>query len=208
MYIPPAFKEDHRETQWAFIRAHPFGLLISAGTEGLLASPLPFHLVADGALGQLQGHLSRANEHWRALDGQDVLIVFQGVHGYVTPSWYRSKAEHGRVVPTWNYTMIQARGAVRVVEDSEWLRRHVALLTSDHERARAEPWQVTDTPDGFIESHVKGIVGLEVRIQHIEGKWKVSQNRPIGDRLGVAEGLSAEGHHEMSELVKRYGGLD
>jgi transcriptional regulator len=208
MYNPPAFKEDRPETQHEFIRAHPFGLLISAGIDGLLASPIPFHLVSDDAPAQLHGHVSRANMQWRSLDGQDVLIVFQGVHAYVTPSWYRSKAEHGKVVPTWNYAMVQARGQVRVIEDREWLRRHVALLTSDHETPRAEPWRVTDAPDDFIESHIKGIVGLEVTVRQMEGKWKVSQNRAIEDRIGVAEGLAGEGQHAMSTLVKRYGGLD
>jgi transcriptional regulator len=208
MYTPPAFKEDRPDAQHDFIRAHPFGLLISAGAGGLQASPLPFHLIPDGSLGHLQGHLSRANPHWAVLSGQDVLIAFQGAHAYVTPSWYRSKAAHGKVVPTWNYTMVQVRGPVRVIEERDWLRRHIALLTNDHESRRAEPWHVTDAPEDFIESHIKGIVGLEITIREMEGKWKVSQNRAIADRAGVADGLSNEGHHDLSELVRRYGGSE
>jgi transcriptional regulator len=209
MYIPPAFNEERLDVQHALIRAHPLGLLISAGDEELLASPLPFHLVTDvSPFGTLQGHLARGNPHWKSLDGRDALVVFQGVESYISPSWYESKREHGKVVPTWNYAMVQARGRVRVIDDAEWLRVQIGRLTNDHEGERAHPWHVTDAPDAFIDAQVKGIVGLEIVIRHIEGKWKVSQNRPPADRATVATRLEVEGKPDMSALVKRYGAID
>lgn len=209
MYIPSAFNEPRLEEQHALIRAYPLGLLITASPEGLLATPLPFHLVAeDGPFGKLQSHLARANPHWKSVDGLDALVVFQGSDAYITPSWYESKAEHGKVVPTWNYAMVQARGLARVVEDVVWLRSLVTRLTNEREAARPEPWHVTDAPEPFIEGQLKGIVGLEIEIRQIEGKWKVSQNRPPADRSRVAESLDAEGKHAMSELVRRYGRVE
>jgi transcriptional regulator len=206
MYIPPAFQEDRLEAQHALMRACPLGLLISGAGEELRASPLPFHLIAgDGTLGTLQAHLSRANTHWHDLDGQDVLIVFTGSDAYITPTWYAAKQEHGKVVPTWNYVMVQARGTIRVIEDPSWLRQQITALTQAHEASRAEPWQATDAPASYIDAQIKGIVGLEVVIRAIEGKWKVSQNRPEADREGVAKGLEAEGRHDMAGLVTRYG---
>jgi transcriptional regulator len=205
MYNPPAFKEDDLNRQHELIRHHPLGLLISAGEDGLQASPLPFHLVSDGSsFGRLQGHLSRANPHWKALDAHDVLVVFQGGDAYVTPAWYRSKLEHGKVVPTWNYVMVQVHGAVQVIDDHEWLRSQITRLTHDHEGPRPEPWHVTDAPASFIDAQINGIVGLEIEIRRIEGKWKVSQNRPEADRRGVAEGFDASGDQSMSSLVRSH----
>lgn len=209
MYVPPAFKEDRLTLQHDLIRAHPLGLLISTGNQGPLASPIPFHLVADDStLGLLQGHLARANAQWQGLDGQDVLVVFQGADAYVTPSWYQSKTEHGKVVPTWNYVMVQARGPLRVIDDKTWLRRQIARLTRDQEAQRTPPWHVADAPDAFIEAQLKGIVGVEIAIRRLDGKWKVSQNRPVADRAGVAAGLSSSGEHTIAELVRRHGGLE
>jgi transcriptional regulator len=209
MYNPPAFKEDDLNRQHQLIRQHPLGLLISSGPDGLQASPLPFHLVSDGSsFGRLQGHLSRGNPHWKTLDGDDVLVVFQGGDAYVTPAWYRSKSEHGKVVPTWNYVMVQVHGTVRVIDDHEWLRSQITRLTHDHEAPRREPWHVTDAPATYIDAQISGIVGLEIDIRRIEGKWKVSQNRPEADRSGVAEGLEAIGDARMSSLVKSYSDPD
>ena len=204
MYNPPAFKEEDLGRQHQLIRAHPLGLLISSGPEGPQASPLPFCLNVDGSLfGRLQGHLARGNPHWNSLDGQDVLVVFQGVDGYVTPTWYPSKQEHGKVVPTWNYVMVQVRGRIRVIDDTEWIREQVTRLTHAHEGSRPEPWHVTDAPPSFIDAQLNGIVGMEIEIRQIEGKWKVSQNRSDADRRSVAEGFNASGDAVMSELVKR-----
>ncbi|WP_378942835.1 FMN-binding negative transcriptional regulator [Mesorhizobium sp. ANAO-SY3R2] len=214
MYQPPLFKETRLDVLHALIRAHPLGLLISNGPDGPEANPLPFLLDAEPApYGRLRAHLARANPQWRVLaDSPDALIVFQGVDSYITPSWYATKRETGKVVPTWNYAMVQVRGRVRVVDDGEWLAGQIAELTATHEGSRAEPWQVSDAPDAYIAAQMKGIVGLEIEITEIEGKWKVSQNRPVADRVGVAEGLetgkpSAE-HAEMAQLVRRYGGLE
>jgi len=205
MYNPTAFKEEDLNRQHQLIRDHPLGLLISSAPDGLQASPLPFHLVAEGSsLGRLQGHLARGNPHWKTLDGHDVLVVFQGGDAYVTPAWYRSKAEHGKVVPTWNYVMVQVHGVVRVIDDHEWLRSQITRLTRDHEGQRPEPWHVTDAPPSFIDAQINGIVGLEIEIQRIEGKWKVSQNRTDADRRSVAEGFEAIGDASMSRLVRTY----
>lgn len=208
MYQPPHFREERLEIQHALIRAHPLGLLISSGEDGLLANPVPFLLDAAAApKGVLRAHLARANRQWQALAaGQPALVVFQGVDTYITPSWYETKKETGKVVPTWNYAIVQVRGPVRVVEDREWLRRQITALTAEHESSRSEPWAVTDAPDDFVEAQLKGIIGIEMTIETIEGKWKVSQNRPAADREGVARGLAGEGlDPDMAELVARYG---
>lgn len=208
MYQPPHFREERLEIQHALIRAHPLGLLISSGEDGLLANPVPFLLDAEAApKGVLRAHLARANRQWQALAaGQPALVVFQGVDTYITPSWYETKKETGKVVPTWNYAIVQVRGPVRVVEDREWLRRQITALTAEHESSRSEPWAVTDAPEDFVEAQLKGIIGIEMTIETIEGKWKVSQNRPAADREGVARGLAGEGlDPDMAELVARYG---
>jgi transcriptional regulator len=209
VYNPPLFREEGLEAQHGLIRAHPLGLLITHGPAGLFASPLPFLLdAAASPLGTLRGHLARANPHWRDLGDAAALVVFEGEEGYVTPSWYETKRETGKVVPTWNYAMVQVRGRPRPVEDREWLARHVADLTDRQEAGRAEPWAVSDAPEPFVAGQLKGIVGVEVEILRIEGKWKVSQNRPEADRAGVVAGLRAQGDAAslaMAGLVARRG---
>ena len=212
MYQPPAFRETDVPTQQAFIAAHPLGLLISGGEAGLLANPIPFILYPEeGPFGTLRCHLSRANPQWQALQqALEALVVFQGTEHYVTPSWYPQKAVDGKVVPTWNYAMVQARGTARVIEDAAWLHANVAALTDQHEGHRAKPWAVTDAPDAFIASQIKGIVGIEIAISAFAGKFKASQNRAPADRAGVAEGLLGETDAEaaaMRELVKARGGV-
>ncbi|MFA7413461.1 MAG: FMN-binding negative transcriptional regulator [Rhizobium sp.] len=213
MYQPPHFREERLDVQHALIRDHPLGLLISSGEDGLMANPIPFRLAkADEGLGTLQAHMARANPQWRALaKGAEVLIVFQGADHYITPSWYETKRETGKVVPTWNYAIVQVRGRVRVIEDSQWIRAQVDRLTDGHEGKRMIPWAVGDAPDDFITAQLKGIVGIEVQITAIEGKWKVSQNRGEPDRRGVADGLTAESTDEavsMADLVRTYGGIE
>lgn len=212
MYQPPHFREERLEVQHALIRAHPLGLLICSGEDGPLANPVPFLLDAAAApKGVVRAHLARANRQWQALAaGEPALAVFQGVDTYVTPSWYETKKETGKVVPTWNYAIVQVRGPVRVIEDREWLRRQITALTAQHEEGRTQPWAVTDAPEDFVAAQLKGIVGIEMTIESIEGKWKVSQNRPAPDRIGVAEGLAAETDPQaarMERLVRDYGGL-
>jgi len=212
MYQPPHFREERLEVQHALIRAHPLGLLISSGEDGPLANPVPFLLDAAAApKGVVRAHLARANRQWQALAaGEPALAVFQGVDTYVTPFWYETKKETGKVVPTWNYAIVQVRGPVRVIEDREWLRRQITALTAQHEEGRTQPWAVTDAPEDFVAAQLKGIVGIEMTIESIEGKWKVSQNRPAPDRIGVAEGLAAETDPQaarMERLVRDYGGV-
>jgi len=213
MYQPPHFVETDHSTLHALIRAHPLGLLISATTEGPVADPVPFLLDTDvGPNGRLRAHVARANPHWKTIrDNPEmpVLVVFQGTDSYITPSWYETKRETGKVVPTWNYSMVQVRGKARAIEDTAWLGQQIRELTGKHEAGRAEPWTVEDAPERYIEAQLRGIVGIEIDISEIHGKWKVSQNRPEADRVGVAEGLSGiEGAAEMTALVRRYGNLD
>lgn len=205
MYQPTPFREERLDVQHALIEQHSFGLLISSGPEGLFASGLPFLLQrAAGQFGTLQLHLARANPQWKNLDDQNVLTVFQGPFAYISPSWYETKRETGKVVPTWNYAMVQARGVAKVHDNPDWLDQQIEAITNKHELEQAHPWAVSDAPRSYIESQLRGIVGVEIEIAAIEGKWKASQNRPEADRRGVAEGLGTE-HADMVELVKRYG---
>lgn len=215
MYQPPHFNETRLEVLHALIRAYPLGLLISNGADGPIADPIPFLLDAKAAThGRLRAHLARANPHWRLIADNPsarVLIVFQGSDAYITPSWYETKRQTGKVVPTWNYATVQVRGTARVMDDSAWLARQIADLTGQQEDGRERAWAVTDAPPEFIQSQIKGIMGLEIAIEDITGKWKVSQNRPVADREGVATGLDHEtSPHspDMAALVRRYGGLD
>lgn len=210
MYQPPHFREDRLEIQHALIEAHPLGLLITHGQTGLIANPVPFVLdAAASSLGTLKAHLSRANAQWRDADpDQEALVVFQGAEAYITPSWYEAKQETGKVVPTWNYAMVQAHGRLRIMDDPQWLLRQITAMTDAQEAPRTEPWAVSDAPDSFVAAQLKGIVGVEIEITRIEGKWKVSQNRSEGDRKKVSDGLrasSGEGARHMAELVDRKG---
>jgi transcriptional regulator len=211
MYQPPQFREDRLDVQHDLIRSHPLGLLITAGPNGLTANPIPFLIDAEASdKGTLRAHLSRANDQWRELSEVDeCLVVFQGPHDYVTPSWYATKRETGKVVPTWNYATVHAWGRPTVIDDAEWLRRQIDDLTNSRERARAEPWAVDDAPAPFVAAQVRGIVGVEIPVARIEGKWKVSQNRPEADRIGVWKGFSGKGiaGEAMAELVSERGGL-
>lgn len=202
MYQPPAFKEERIETLHALIRAHPLGTLITAGASGLLANLVPFTLVNEGSNGTLRCHVARGNDQVEALRaGAETLVVFQGPEAYITPSWYPSKKDHGRVVPTWNYVVVQVRGTPRLIEDAAWIKAQITHLTSVHEGQRAKPWAVSDAPEPYIEGQVKAIVGVELPIAAIEGKWKASQNRPEADRHGVEAGLLQEGITDMAALV-------
>ena len=207
MYQPPHHREDRLEVQHALIRAHPFGLLVTLGADGLVANSIPFILEQREPFGVLKGHVARANSQWRDFrPDTEALVVFQGVEGYITPSWYATKRETGKVVPTWNYAIVQARGPLRVVEDRGWLADQITALTTLLEANRKAPWSVADAPAPFVEAQLKGIVGMEIPIANIEGKWKLSQNRPEADRQGVVEGLRASGDEAMAELVEQFGG--
>ena len=209
MYQPQAFREERIETLHSFIRAHPLATLITAGAGGLLANLVPFTLVEGGPKGTLRAHVARANDQVDALrSGSGTLVVFQGADAYITPSWYISKREHGRVVPTWNYVVVQARGTPRVIDDPDWLRAQIQNLTAAQEQKRPTPWNVNDAPEPFISGQIQAIIGVEIPISTIEGKWKVSQNRSAADRQGVEEGLRQEGiSEEMARLVAQGGAL-
>ena len=205
MYQPTPFREDHLPTLHELIRAHPLGTLITAGVGGLEANLVPFLLIAEGEKGILHAHIARANEQAEALRAAaDTLVLFQGPESYISPSWYPSKNEHGRVVPTWNYVVVQVRGTPTLIDDAHWLRAHVEALTSRQEAGRSAPWNVSDAPESFIAGLLGGIVGVEIEIEQIHGKWKASQNRSAADRQGVEAGLRDEGgNEEMAQLVAR-----
>ena len=196
MYLPSHFAEQRPEVLHQLIHDHPLGLLItlggSADAGGLQANPVPFFLDADpaGGPGILRAHVARANPVWReARADVEALVVFQGAQAYISPSWYPAKAEHGKVVPTWNYVMVQGRGTLRAVDDAQWLRAFVGRLTQHHEAAQAKPWAVTDAPPEYIDSMLRAIVGIEIVLSSLVGKWKVSQNRSVAERTGVVRGL-------------------
>jgi transcriptional regulator len=207
MYLPNAFREDNLETLHSLIRVHPLATLITAGPGGLLANLVPFTLVDGGGKGILRAYIAKANVQVDALSsGAETLVVFQGPEAYITPSWYVSKQEHGRVVPTWNYAVVQARGTRRVIDDPEWLHAQINHLTTTQEQKRSEPWNLSDAPEPFISGQIKAIIGVEIPISIIEGKWKVSQNRSAADRQGVEKGLREEGiSEEMAKLVAQRG---
>ncbi|HEU0114470.1 MAG TPA: FMN-binding negative transcriptional regulator [Thermomicrobiales bacterium] len=209
MYLPPLFVEDRLDVLHALIRDHPLAMIVTAGPGGLMANPLPFLVDADASPnGTLRAHLARANPQVAELAaGGECLVVFQGIQAYVTPAWYATKRETGKVVPTWNYATVHAWGRPRVVEDAVWLRRQLEDLTGSQEHARPDPWQVDDAPPPFIAGQMKGIIGLEIPIDRIEGKWKMSQNRPAADRAGVIAGFRGQGEagEAMAELVAERG---
>ena len=200
MYEPPLHRNEDLAAQHDLIRAHPLGLLISHGASGLLANAIPFLIdPAASKFGTLRAHVARANPQWRDLEtAGEALVVFQGVQHYVTPSWYETKRETGKVVPTWNYVVVQARGKPIVTSDAAWLRDQIEALTRKKESDRAAPWAVGDAPEDFIEQQMRAIVGIEIEIFDIKGKWKVSQNRTAEDRAGVIAGLQAEGDAEAT----------
>lgn len=193
MYQVAAFREDRIGVMQQLMREHPLATLVTAIDGRPDANHLPLLLDPEPApRGRLLGHVARANPLWReAAGGLDVLAVFQGPQAYVTPSWYETKRETGAVVPTWNYAVVHARCHLTVHQDRDWLHDLVTRLTNTHEAGRLQPWAVGDAPADYIERMLKAIVGIELRIDTLEGKWKVSQNRPAADRAGVAEGLAA-----------------
>ena len=208
MYQPSHFRVDDVAQMHALMRARPFAAIVSAGSYGLYATHLPTVLKDEGRCGVLDFHLARANPHWNYLaECDEALMIFQGPEGYVTPNWYPSKAEHQKVVPTWNYAVVHAYGRPNVMQDTQWIRRHVAELTAQQERNETAPWALTDAPGAFIEAMSRSIIGFRFDITRLEGKWKMSQNREIKDRNGVVSGLrkrGADDDTEMAEIVSRY----
>jgi len=191
MYIPRANQETRIPVLHALLNAHPLAALITLNASGLIASHIPMVLEADGSeFGTLRAHISRANTQWRDLnDSVDTLAIFAGPHHYISPAWYPGTYEDGKEVPTWNYAVVHAYGPLKIIHDAPWLLAHLETLTNIHEAHFPKPWKVTDAPEPFIQSLLNGIVGLELPIRRLEGKWKVSQNRTSEERQGVIAGL-------------------
>jgi len=211
MFLPKHFEETRVEVLHGLVRAHPLGALVTLGAGGLEANHIPFEIDSDPApFGTLRGHVARANPVWRELSrGADALAIFQGPATYVSPSWYPTKQEGGKVVPTWNYAVVHAYGPLRAVDDPAWLRAFVERLTNRHESGRTAPWHVTDAPADYVDKMVTAIVGIELPVIRLVGKWKTSQNRVARDRAGVVAGLEQDGGdaaRAMAALVRETGG--
>jgi transcriptional regulator len=207
VYLPSHFEQHDAQALHALMREHPLATLVTQQAGGVTADAIPLEYVA--TTHTLRGHVARANPIWREAAGQSVLAVFNGPQAYITPSWYPSKATTHKVVPTWNYTLVHAHGVLRAVEDAPWLHALVTGLTAHHEAPRPQPWAVADAPDDYVQQMLRAIVGIEIPVDRLIGKWKISQNRSDADRLGVAAGL-AEGTapaQAMAELVARKGPL-
>jgi transcriptional regulator len=194
MYLPKHFEQQDAAAMAQLLQLHPLATVAWQSAGGLAAEHLPLMWergAGDGTHGTLRGHVARANPVWREAAGSQVLAVFQGPHAYITPSWYPSKAETARVVPTWNYAVVHLHGRLRITEDSAWLRALVERLTDTHEAPHAQRWQVGDAPADYIEQMLRAIVGIEVVVEAVQAKWKMSQNRSAADRAGVAAGLES-----------------
>jgi transcriptional regulator len=207
MYVNPLHRLTNRETLFALMASHPLGAWVCHGREGLVANHVPFLLDRSrGPLGTLIGHVSRANSVWRELASEGPSVVmFQGSQAYITPGWYQGTAEHGEVVPTWNYVVAHAHGVARVVEDRAWIFDMLRRLTEVHEAPRPSPWSVSDAPAPFMDRMMRAIVGIEIPIDRLEGKLKASQDEAMPDRLGTVRGLreqACDTARAMATLVR------
>lgn len=203
MYLPQHFEETRVAVLHELMSTHPFAVLITACADGLDANHLPFVLAPDPSpLGTLQAHIAKANTLRDQQLDLDALVVFQGPQAYVSPGWYPSKQETGNAVPTWNYVVVHARGPLKFIEDPDWLRKHLEKLTHAHEGARPAPWKLEDSSEGFINRLMHGIVGIEIPLTSLTGKWKLSQNRSAKDRAGVIAGLEQEDKAEALALAQ------
>ena len=193
MFVPNHFQEQRPEILHELMRARPLATLVTLSAEGLNANHVPLHLSQEpGPFGTLRGHVARENPIWQDFDADaEVLAIFHGPEAYITPSWYPSKKRTGKVVPTWNYAVVHAYGRMKVVEDAVWLRAQLEALTAQNEAAFAQPWHLDDAPVDFIAKLTEAIVGLEITITRLVGKWKAGQNQPREDRAGAAHGLGA-----------------
>jgi transcriptional regulator len=202
VYTPSYFNETRVDALHGLIDDFPFATVLLHTDAGLVANHLPFELVGDNVL---HGHVARGNE-LRQADGAQVLVIFHGPDGYISPNWYPTKHETGREVPTWNYAVVHAHGRLRVIEDAAWLRALLERLTDRHEAGLPSPWKVSDAPGDHIEKSLRGIVGLEIDIERLEGKFKLNQNHPRANRLGVINGLrqrDGDGDAELADLMSQ-----
>ncbi len=203
MYLPKHFEETRVQVLHELIRAYPLGALVVLTARGLDANHIPFEVDPDPTpFGTLRGHIARANPLWRDVSRDvEALAIFQGPGTYISPSWYPTKRETAKVVPTWNYAVVHAHGALQFIDDRAWLRAFVEKLTNRHEGERRDRWKVTDAPPDYIDKQLGAIIGIEIPIARLIGKWKVSQNRPAPDRDGVVEGLLQEGGHSAVAIA-------
>jgi transcriptional regulator len=203
MYIPKHFAEPRIDVLHQLIRDHPLSTLVTLASNGLNANHIPLHLSQEPSpFGTLRGHVARANPIWNDIATDvEALAIFRGPDAYITPSWYPTKAETGRVVPTWNYAVAHAYGPLRVVDDPAWVRAHLEALTTHNEGAFAEPWRVEDAPSDFIDRLIGAVVGIEIVITRLSGKWKTSQNQPAENQAGVIHGLRASGEAEATQMA-------
>jgi transcriptional regulator len=204
VYVPKQNEETRVEVMHALIRSHSLGTWVTLGDEELVANHIPFDIRPEcGEFGTLVGHVSRANPIWSRTPSEVLgLVIFQGPQSYITPSWYPSKHEHGKAVPTWNYAVVHAYGRPSFIEDKSWLYDHVSSLTRRHEASQSLPWSVSDAPADFTERMIGAIVGVEIPIQKLIGKWKMSQNRSESDQLGVVAGLTEQGDAQSAGVAR------
>lgn len=202
MYLPKSFEENDRETLHRFMRAHPLATLVTWSEEGACADHLPLLTFDDGEHVTLRGHVARANPVWRQIEANhEVLVVFHDAGSYISPSWYATKAETHRVVPTWNYAAVHARGIARTQHEGDWLHALLTRLTDTFEAGRPTPWKLADAPTDYVETQMKAIVGIEVSVVSVTAKWKMSQNRQRRDVEGVVAGLRSEGDASSAALA-------
>ncbi|MDM5077471.1 FMN-binding negative transcriptional regulator [Aeromonas media] len=203
MYLPSHFEAPNIQTIHELIRAYPLGALITHGEGGLDANHLPFELDAgEGEQGVLRAHVARNNTLWQAVtDGQEVLVIFRAADGYVSPNWYPSKQEHHKQVPTWNYAVVHVHGSIRIYDDARFVRRLLASLTRVHEAAEPAPWKMADAPRDYLEARVQAVVGIEIEIDQLVGKFKLSQNKEAADRQGAIDALQAKGQTALAEAM-------
>ncbi|MGZ5050049.1 MAG: FMN-binding negative transcriptional regulator [Methylobacter sp.] len=206
MYIPAHFEQPDVGIMHELISAYPLATVVTLSPSGLNANHIPLHLTADvSTFGVLTGHVARANPVWQDyVPESEILAVFQAPNAYISPSWYATKPETGKVVPTWNYAAVHVYGTLRVINDAAWLRDQLEMLTADREAVFAEPWKVADAPVDFTDKLLEAIVGIEITINRLEGKWKVSQNQPLRNQASVMQGLTENGQQAMAELVARF----
>lgn len=203
MFSPQSFKETRIDVLHQLIKSNSLGVLAAIVDDEIVVNHVPFLLEkTKNEFGTLQCHVAKANPVWKDLSKQkEIVVIFQGADSYISPSWYPSKQEHGKVVPTWNYIVVHARGVPKVIEDQEWLFNHVSQLSDQHEQNMKEPWKVTDAPSDYITKLTQAIVGIEIPITTLNGKWKVSQNRPKTDQIGVVENLEIQASDDAKNIA-------
>jgi transcriptional regulator len=203
MYVPKHFDESRAAVLHGLIDTHPLSTLITMSSVGINANHIPLHLIKNaGQHGTLQGHVARANPVWTDLIHEiEALVIFQGPHSYITPSWYPTKKEHGKVVPTWNYITVHAYGTLRVIDDPIWVKNQLEALTTQQEAGQIKPWSIADAPIEFTDKMINALIGIEIVITKLIGKWKVSQNQSAENQAGVVQGLESLGRTDAIELA-------